>query len=301
MRFSLYCSPSSVHSTSGDYLVSGHRLGKSLAKTLTNCLTKYVPSSADPTISTATLNVRFVSILSQHARVSKIHGMGLVDSNLSCAIVRIQAFFSSDTNDFDMERYKQLNVEYWGCVGGIECLIAEEHFDRTTAIAERFMVAKLPARLFIERESCRFRHIKSMSGVLSEAFLLLNRGCALIMINGMDASKKKVIHPQLESACFLLTWEQPQQDGCQDRAQLLDLENELLWLRGEYDSSETYPAFQNRFLHDVADYAGFLLRKASMTQEEIRLFIIHDQPEYTSLSGLAQKPILGIQASGLNR
>ena len=107
----LYFFPISVHSTPGDHLVSGHRLGKSLAKTLTNCLTKYVPSSVDPTISTETLSVRFVSILSQHARVSKIHGVGLVNSNLSCAIVRIQAFFSSDTNDFDMERYKQLTVE----------------------------------------------------------------------------------------------------------------------------------------------------------------------------------------------
>ena len=276
-----------------DYLVSGHRLGKSLAKTLMNCLTKYVPSSVDPTISTETLSVRFVSILSQHALVSKIHGVGLVNSNLSCAIVRTQAFFSSDTNSFDMECYKKLNDEYWTCVGGIECLIAEEHFDRTAAIAERFMVAKLPARLFIEQQPCRFRHVKSMSGVLSEAFLLLNRGCALIMINGMDASEKKVIHPQLESVCFLLTWEQPQQDGCRDQAQLLDLDKELQWLRGEYDDLETYPAFQNRFLHDVADYAGFLLRKANMTHEEIRLFIIHDQPEYTSLSGLAPKPILG--------
>ena len=299
MGASLNCFPSSARSTSGDYLVSGHRLGKSLAKTLTNCLTKYVPSSDDPTISTETLSVRFISIMSQHALVSKIHGMGLVDSNLSCAIVRIQAFFSSDTNDFDMERYQQLNVEYWQrCVGGIKCLLAEEHFDRTTAIAERFMVAKLPARLFIEQEPCRFRHIKSMSGVLSEAFLLLNRGCALIMINGMGASNKKVIYPELQSACLLLTWEQSQQDGCEDRAQLLDLEHELLWLRGEYDDAETYPAFQNRFVHDVADYAGFLVRKANMTQEEIRLFIIHDQPEYTSLSGLAQKPILGIQVSG---
>lgn len=287
------CSSSSAHPTSGDYLVSGHRLDKTLAKTLKNCLTKYVRSSADESFTTSALNVRFIEILNRHLVESKMQGPLLENSNLSCAIVRINAFFSTGANDFDMEHYQKLHDNYWVIVGGSQRLVAQHHYDRTMTIAERFMVAELPDRLLIEREPCRFEHIKSMSGVLSEAFLLLNRGCALIVLNGMYVAGKKVIYPQMESTCFLLTWEQSLQDGSPDRAQLLNQDIELCWLRGEYDALETYPAFLNRFIHDVADYGAFVVRDIGMTDEEIRLFIIHDQPEYTNLAGLAPQPIPG--------
>lgn len=287
------CSSSSARPASGGYLVSGHRLDKTLAKTLTNCLTKYVRSSADKSITKSALNDRFIEILSRHLVEPKLQGVLLENSNFSGAVVRINAFFSSGANDFDMEYYEKLHGEYWASVGDSQRLVAENHYDRVMTIAERFMVAKLPGRLFIELEPCRFKHIKSMSGLLSEAFLLLNRGCALILLNGMYVAGKKVIYPQMESACLLLTWEQSLQDDCQDRAQLLDHNFELCWLRGEYDASETYPAFLNRFIHDVADYGSFNVKEAGMKSEEIRLFIIHDQPEYRDLAGLALQPILG--------
>ena len=288
------CSPSSAYPKSGDYLVSGHRLKKTLAKTLTNCLTRYVRSSVDKSISTRALNVRFINILHHHlVGARRMQGLPLENSDFSCAIVRINAFFSTGTNGFDMEHYQKLHDEYRACVGGSQHLVVQGHYDRNVAIVEQFMMAKLPGRLLIERQPCRFQHIKSMSSSLSEAFLLLNRGCALIMLNGMCAGKK-VIHPKMESSCFLLTWEQSRQDGCQDRAQLFDLNIELHWQRAEYDASETYPAFLNRFIHDVADYGGFHVKSAGMTGEEVRLFIIHDQPEYTSLAGLAPKPIPGV-------
>ena len=283
----MHCS--SFSTAASTHQVSGHGFSETLAETSKDCLTKYIPSSRDSTVSTEALTARLIAILARHGVQPKLREIPLLHSNMSCSIERINAFFN-DTNDFDMERYKKLHDEYWACVGDSRPLTVREHFDLTIAIAERFMADKLPDKLFIEQEPCHFQHIKSMSGVLSKAFLLLNRGCALVMVNGVDLSEKKAKHPQFESFCFLLTWEQSRQGNSPDRVQLFDLNIELQWLRGKHDSSETCSAFQNRFLHDVADYAGFMLRKANMTHEEIRLLIVHERAEYRDLAGSVQEP-----------